>query len=353
MLLSVSKVASTTLPAGRFEKTTKMKCIQYSRFGPASDVLTLSDVPTPDPGAGEVLVELTHSGVNPSDVKARSGARPGVTKPPFDQIVPHSDGAGRIVAVGDGVPDARIGQQVWIWNGQWQRAFGTASTHICLPSDQAVALPEGTSPETGAVLGIPGLTAAQAVFGGGDIAGQTVLIQGGAGTVGLLAVQLAKRGGAKVIATARGDGLEAAEHAGADVVLNYTDPDLSQHILAANGDAPVSRIIEVEFGRNITTDTEVIAPNGTIAAYGSAKEMAPILPFGPLLFKAVTIDILLIYLLPKAQRDAAIAQLHDALITGALTCPIARTYPLAQTAAAHDAVAAGNRAGAVLIEVQS
>ncbi|WP_299613407.1 NADPH:quinone reductase [uncultured Tateyamaria sp.] len=330
-----------------------MKCIQYSRFGAASEVLSLSEIPTPDPAPGEVLVELTHSGVNPSDVKARSGARPGVTKPPFDQIIPHSDGAGRIVAVGDGVANARIGEQVWIWNGQWQRPFGTASTHICLPSNQAVPLPDGISSETGAVLGIPGLTAAHAVFGGGDISGQTLLIQGGAGTVGLLAVQLAKLGGAKVIATARGDGLVEAEKAGADVVLNYADPDLSQHILAANGDAPVSRIIEVEFGLNISTDADVIAPNGTIAAYGSAKEMAPTLPFGPLLFKAVKVDILLIYLLPKGQRDVAIAKLHDALTANALSCPIAQTFSLAQTAAAHDAVEAGNRAGAVLVEVQS
>lgn len=71
-----------------------MKAIQYTRFGPASDVLTLAEMPTYDPAPGEVLVELTYSGVNPSDVKARSGARPGVTKPPFERIIPHSDGAG-------------------------------------------------------------------------------------------------------------------------------------------------------------------------------------------------------------------------------------------------------------------
>ncbi|MEM8656189.1 MAG: NADPH:quinone reductase [Pseudomonadota bacterium] len=330
-----------------------MKCILYSRFGPASDVLSLIERPTPDPAAGEVLVELTYSGVNPSDVKARSGARPGVTKPPFDQIIPHSDGAGQIVAVGDGVPADRVGQRVWIWNGQWQRPFGTAATHICLPSDQAVTLPDGATDETGAVLGIPGLTAAHAVFGGGAVRGQTVLIQGGAGTVGLLAVQLAKWGGAKVIATARGDGLTAAEQAGADVVLNYADPDLSQHILAANNDSPVSRIVEVEFGLNIATDADVIAPNGTIAAYGSAKDMSPTLPFGPLLFKAVTLDILLIYLLPETLRTAAINRLHDALTAGALTCPVAERFALADTAAAHEAVEAGNRTGAILVEVQS
>ncbi|APX12468.1 NADPH:quinone reductase [Tateyamaria omphalii] len=330
-----------------------MKCIQYSRFGPAADVLTLAELPTPDPAAGEVLVELSYSGVNPSDVKARGGTRPGATKPPFDQIVPHSDGAGRIVAIGDGVPADRIGQRVWIWNGQWQRPFGTAATHICLPSDQAVDLPDGVSEQTGAVLGIPGLTAAQAVFGGGAVAGQTVLVQGGAGTVGLLAVQLAKWGGARVIATAHGAGMERAEAAGADAVLDYTAPDLGEAILNANEGAPVERIVEVELGQNIDTDAQVIAPNGSIAVYGSARNMTPTLPFGPLLFKAVTLDVLLIYLLPKAERDAAIAYLHDALSEGALTCPIAQVFPLARTAAAHEAVERGGRDGAVLVEVQA
>lgn len=330
-----------------------MKCIQYTRFGAAAEVLTLVDRPTPSPAPGEVLVELTRSGVNPSDVKARAGTRPGVTAPAFPEIIPQSDGAGRVVAVGDGVSKTRIGEEVWIWNGQWARPFGTAATHISLPSDQAVPIPEGVSHDTGAILGIPGLTAAHAVFGGGDIRGQTLLIQGGAGTVGLLAVQLAKWGGARVIATARGDGLSQAEEAGADVVLNYADPDLPQHVLAANNGAPVPRIIEVEFGLNLATDAEVIAPNGTIAAYGSARDMTPTLPFGSLLFKAVTIDVLLIYLLPSHQRQSAIAHLHAALTGGGLTCPVSTIVPLAQTAKAHEMVEAGTRTGAVLVDVQA
>jgi NADPH2:quinone reductase len=329
-----------------------MQAISYSTFGPASDVLELTDMPTPSAAPGEVLVRMVYSGVNPSDVKARSGARPGVTKPPFDRIIPHSDGSGVIEAVGTGVSTDRIGKRVWIWNGQWQRPFGTAATHICLPSEQAVDLPDGVSFETGAVLGIPGLTACHAVFGSGDVAGQTVLIHGGAGTVGLLAVQLAKWGSAKVIATARGNGMKAAQDAGADAVIDYSDDALAAAILAANDGNPVDRIVDVEFGVNIATNAEVIAPNGTIAAYGSAKNMTPELAFGPLLFKAVTIDILLIYLLPPAQRAAAITRLHAALDQGALTCPIAETFALADCAAAHEAVEAGKRAGAVLVDVR-
>ncbi|WP_299285956.1 NADPH:quinone reductase [uncultured Tateyamaria sp.] len=330
-----------------------MKSISYSAFGPASQVLHLVDMPTSEPGAGQVRVALHFSGVNPSDVKARSGSRPGVTKPAFDQIIPHSDGAGVIEAVGPGVSDTRIGERVWIWNGQWQRPFGTAATHIALPAEQAVPLPDDVSMETGAVLGIPGLTAAHAVFGSGDVRGETLLIHGGAGTVGFLAVQLGKWGGARVIATARGDGMTRTTQAGADTVLDYTDPDLGAAILAANDGALIDRIIDTEFGVNAALDAEVIAPNGVIAAYGSAKDLSPTLPFGPLLFKAATIDILLIYLLPPPERDAAIKRLHAALGDGALVCPVHDTFALADCAAAHEAVEAGGRAGAILVDTRT
>lgn len=327
-----------------------MKSIVYDRFGPAAEVLSLTELPTPTPGTGEVCVRLALSGVNPSDIKARAGSRPGVTKPAFDQVVPHSDGAGVIEAVGDDVDPARVGERVWIWNGQWQRAFGTASTHIILPEEQAVLLPGGVSFETGAVLGIPGLTAAEAVFGAGDVAGQTLLISGGGGTVGYLAVQLAKWGGARVIATASPRDADRVRAAGAETVIDYRSETLVQDILAANDGALIDRVIEVEFGANAAICAEVIKPNGIIAAYGSQIDMSPTLPFGPLLFKAATLDVILIYLLPLPARQERIARLHRALTDGALQCPVEKIYPLAECAAAHDAVLKGLRAGAILID---
>ena len=211
-------------------------------------------------------------------------------------------------------------------------------------------MPKGVSFETGAQLGIPGLTACHAVFGGGGVAGETVLIQGGAGTVGYLAVQLAKWGGAKVIATCSPRDNDLVREAGADAVLNYADPDLARAVLDASGGKPVDTIVETEFGLNITTDTEVIAPNGRIAAYGSAAEMSPTLPFYPLLFKAVTIDIILIYLLPAGPREQAITRLHHALEDGALRCPVDTVLPLSEAARAHAMVEAGQRSGAVLLD---
>ena len=328
-----------------------MRAITYSRFGPAADVLELTDVETPVPAPGEVLVRLIVSGANPSDAKARAGARPGVTKPAFSRIIPHSDGAGVIEAVGDGVDTARIGQRVWIWNGQWQRSHGTAAEMIALPAVQAVPLPEGVSLDVGATLGIPGLTAAHTVFGAGDVAGKTLLISGGAGSVGHNAVQLAKSGGATVIATASASATARVAQAGADHVLDYADPDLATNIIEVTNGCGVDRAIEVEFGTNAALLAEVMTENGTIATYGSAKAMMPELPFGAYLFKALIIDIVLIYILPDDKRQAAIARLHGALIDGTLTPAIQAHFDLANCAAAHDAVLTPGRAGAVLVDI--
>ena len=327
-----------------------MRAAFYSRFGAPADVIELGQVETPKPGPGEVRVKLAYSGVNPSDAKARAGARPGVTKPAFPRIVPHSDGAGVIEALGEGVDKARIGERVWIWNGQWQRPFGTAADYITLPEAQAVTLPEGVSMEAGATLGIPGLTAAQTVYGGGDVAGQTLLIAGGAGAVGHNAVQLAKAGGATVIATCSGKATERVREAGADHVFDYADPDLAAQIAGVAPDG-VTRAVEVEFGANVDLLAEVMAPLGTIAAYGSGKEMAPTLPFGPYLFKALKIDITLIYILPPMQRQAMIARLHEALGNGALCPEIGARFALEDCARAHEAVMTPGRTGAVLLEI--
>ena len=328
-----------------------MHAIAYTKFGPAADVLKLRDMPTPNPAAGEVLVRLHRSGVNPSDVKARAGSRPGVTEPAFPVIIPHSDGAGVIQAVGKGVDPARIGERVWIWNGQWQRPHGTAASHISLPAEQAVRLPEDVAFDTGATLGIPALTAAQTVFGGGSVEGRTLLISGGGGSVGHLAIQLAIWGGARVIATVgSGRSGDDARAAGAHAVLDYNAPDLASDILAANNGAEIDRAVECEFGPNIDLLAQVMKPLGTIAAYGSAADMTPTLPFGPLLFKAIKIDISLIYILPLDERHTRIDQIHAALAAGALTSRVHATYPLDKAAQAHQAVEAAGRHGAILLD---
>jgi NADPH2:quinone reductase len=325
-----------------------MKAVTWRGFGPARDVLKVEELATPKAGAGEVLVRVAYSGVNPSDCKARSGSRPGVTKPPFEVIVPHSDGSGVIEAVGEGVDAARVGARVWLWNGQWQRPFGTCAEYIAVPAEQAVALPDSVSLEDGAVMGIPGLTAAQTVFGGGDVAGKTVLVSGGGGSVGFLAVQLAAWGGATVIATCGARDMARVKAAGATHVFDYASATLAEDILAVCDG--VDRAVEVELGSNLPLLTEVMKPLGTIAAYGSAKDMAPEMPFGPMLFKALKLDISLIYILPLAEREAAIARLHGAFADGALKLDAPNVFALEDAAAAQEMVEAGGRTGAVLVK---
>lgn len=327
-----------------------MKAVTYTTFGAAAEVLKLIDLPTPEPQPGEVLVRLAASGVNPSDIRARAGGRPGVTKPPFPTIIPHSDGAGVIEAVGEGVNPARVGEKVWIWNGQWQRPFGTAAEYIALPALQAVALPENVSFAQGAVLGIPALTAVHTVLGAGPVAGKHVLVSGGGGSVGYLAIQVAAASGATVITTCGSDeDRQAALAAGATAALNYRSETLASDILDATGGKLIDLAVEVEFGQNIATLTEVLCERGRIAAYGSARDMSPVLPFYPLMFKAVSIDLALIYLLDDGQRETAIGHLNALLTRGALDLRIAETLPLEDCAKAHDMVAAGARSGAVIL----
>src|SRR4051812_4705030 len=155
-----------------------MRAAFYSRQGSAHEVLQIGEQPTPAPGPGEVRVRLRTSGVNPSDWKVRRGGFGRGLLAPL--IIPHSDGAGDIDAVGPGVAD-RQGERVWVWNGQWKRAHGTAAQYIVVPSAQAVSLPANVDYAEGACLGIPALTAIQAVRLAKLDRGSTVLIAGGAG----------------------------------------------------------------------------------------------------------------------------------------------------------------------------
>ncbi|MDG2403770.1 MAG: NADPH:quinone reductase [Paracoccaceae bacterium] len=328
-----------------------MKAIGYAHFGAAKDVLFPLETPTPNPADGQVLVRLIRSGVNPSDAKARAGSRPGVTKPAFETIIPHSDGAGIIETVGTGVDTNRIGQRVWIWNGQWQRAFGTAAEYIALDAAQAITMPDEMTFDIGATMGIPGLTAAHSVFGNGEVDGQILLISGAAGAFGHNAVQLAKWGGATVIATASPDGFKRARAAGADTVLDYRSPDLASEINDITQGSGVDRAVEVEFGRNADMLARVVKPNGTVAAYGSGLDMSPTFPFGPYLFRSITLDIILIYLLPWALRKPAIIRLHKAFGDNKLQPEIHAQFSFSDCPAAHAAVEAGKRSGAVLLQI--
>jgi NADPH2:quinone reductase len=326
-----------------------MKAAWYKRNGPAKSVLAVGEMPDPVPGPGEVRVRVRLSGVNPSDVKSRAGARGGMA---FPRIVPHSDGAGTIEAVGPGVDQARIGERVWLWNGQWRRPFGTAGEKIALPAEQAVRLPEGIPFEAGACLGIPAMTAEACLFSGGPLQGKTVLVTGGAGAVGHYAIQLAKWAGARVIATAgRPETLAACRKSGAEIVIDYKREPVAERLREATGGAGVDRIVEVEFGGNLETSLSAIKENGVIATYASMAAPTPALPFYPLMFKAVTLRLVLVYILSPEARARSIANLTRALEAGALTHPVAGRFALEEIARAHEAVEAGDKLGQVLVTI--
>ena len=316
----------------------------YEQPGPAAEVLTVGEMPDPSPGAGEVRVRVTMSGINPGDTKKRSDwLGYGM---PYPRVIPHSDGAGVIDAVGDGVDAARIGERVWIYGAQSYRAFGTAAQLTLVPADHAVTLPDRVSDEFAACLGISGITAHRAVFGDGPVKGMTVLVHGVLGGVGAIAAQLAAWNGATVIGTVRhssdlADVDDAISHR---LALDQADPITVIRRLAPKG---VHRIIEVAFSDNAGLDTAVAAPGAVIAAYAT-RDPRPALDFWPMLFANLTIRLLGSDDFPLAAKRQAAADLTGLAQRGALHIPIDEPLPLDRIAEAHDRVDAGTRKRLVL-----
>ena len=313
-----------------------MRAASYDRYGPAAEVLTVREVDRPAPGAGEVLVKVALSGVNPTDWKSRSGATPR----PIDGFqIPHHDGAGVIEAVGDGVDPARVGQRVWLWLAAAGRRWGTAAEWTVTPQDQAVPLPDGASQELGACLGVPAMTAHWCLFADGPVSGKTVLVAGGAGAVGHYAIELAVRAGAHVVATASGpEKAELARKAGAAHVVNYRDPDAADQIRAAVGH--VDRIIELALGANLALDLAVVKPGSMIVTY-AAEPADPVLPVRAFMTANVTMRFVLLYGVPRAALRRAAEDITAALADGALTELPVHRFGLADIVAAHEAAEAG------------
>ena len=331
-----------------------MQAAFYERTGLAADVLQLADLPDPQPGPGELRVRLRWSGVNPSDVKSRTGLRSAAM--PFPRVVPHSDGMGVVDAVGAGVPASRIGQRVWLWNAAWGRPFGTAAQYVVLPQAQAVALPDNVADEAGACLGIPALTALHALLmagsDGASVAGQRVLVAGGAGAVGHYAVQFARLlGAAQVIATTSTPEKAAlARAAGADLTVDYRQADAAALLREATQGQGVDRIVELDIAANATLDLDLLRPGADLVVYGSGASPFE-LPFYPLIAKNLNLRFFIVYHLSLADRQRAEAALTGWLRRGVLQHNIAQRLPLAQIAQGHDQVAQGRLAGNLVLAI--
>jgi NADPH:quinone reductase-like Zn-dependent oxidoreductase len=327
-----------------------MKAAWFEAFGPADDVLHVSELDTPTPGAGEVLVRVRTSGVNPSDVKKRAGSFPNLLDGGL--VIPNSDGAGMIAAVGDGVDRSRIGERVWIYQAQYARRLGTAAEYVAIDASRAPGLADEASFEVGASLGIPAMTAHRCVFSDGDVAGQRILITGGAGRVGHYAIQWASQAGAEVIASASNDeDAGVCASAGAAHVVNHRDSGFASSVLDASGGHAVDRIVDVEFGANLPTSLEVLRIGGTIATYSSTQRPTPELPFFQMMYKDVTVRFVIVYAMPEVAKQAAIADIDTALREGRLQHRIAATMPLADIATGNKLIEAGSIRGSVILNV--
>ena len=326
-----------------------MKAVWYTKTGKAGDVLQIGEQDNPVPIAGEVLVRVRASGINPSDVKTRAGAR---GKLQFPRVIPHSDGSGEIIDVGEGIDKSRIGEKVWIWNAAFGRAHGTCAELVTLPDQQAVKINDNVSYESAACMGIPASTAYYGIHSNGSVKDKTVLVSGGAGAVGFYGIQLAKLAGANVITTISNDEkANIASSAGADKIINYKTEDVVEEVMEYTNNNGVDRIFEVEFGGNLPINEKIINSNGVIVTYGSMAEMEPKLPFYNLMFKGVKIDTFLIYSIEGTFRKEILSGLSELLNQESLKHMISKTYSIDYIIDAHNAMESGSIIGNIVIEV--
>jgi len=324
-----------------------MRAIRYRRCGPAGDVLELVELPDPEPGPGEVRVAVAASGVNPHDTKKRSGWLGGLPAG-MTSVIPHSDGAGIVDAVGPGVDPARIGERVFVLGAGPAR--GTAADKAVVPATQAIALPDTVGFAEGASIGVPAFTAWLAVLADGPVTGDTVLVHGGSGAVGRIAVELAAWNGARVIATAGSpERMAIARARGAETVLDYRREDIAAAVLDLTGGHGVDRIVDVDFGADVAIDARVLRDHGTVAAYSSSSNRTPTLPYYDFALKAARLTFVQGGKLRPADREAAGKTIVALMAAGRLEPDIAARFPLADTAKAHEAVEAGAAANIVVM----
>ncbi|ODV42705.1 alcohol dehydrogenase [Cupriavidus sp. UYMMa02A] len=325
-----------------------MKAVWYDRQGRAEEVLEFGELPTPQPGPGEVRVRLHTSAVNPADANRRAGRLHGMEYP---RIIPNSDGAGTIDGLGESVDPALLGSRVWLHFAQRGRPFGTAAEYVCLPRELTSPLPEHLDFTHGACLGIPAMTAYCGLFQRGPIKGKRILVTGGAGAVGHYAVQLAKWGGAHVIATASfGRKAAHATLAGADCVIDYTAPDAADQILEATQGRGVDHIIDVNAGDNLELCLKVAADHALWISYAVGAQVARELPLIALIRKNLCIRGMYLSGLPYEIRCMA----QEGLSRWTREVPDAihavdSTFSLRDTAMAHLAVEAGTKLGTVVV----
>ncbi len=323
-----------------------MRAAVYTRKGPAAEVLRIEERPIPEPGPGELRVKLAFSGVNPSDVKSRAGTSSRAAA--YAEVIPHSDGAGIVDTAGPGAPAALVGRRVWVYNAQWERAFGTAAEYVTLPARQVVPLPDRVALEEGAAIGIPLMTAFHGIEACGTLLGRTVLVPGAAGSVGYYATQLARLAGARVIALVSSDAKAAiARRAGATDTIDYRSEDTGTRVRELTAGRGADFIVEVDAAGNAPRYGELLAHGGKAIVYGSNAPQVTV-PFGPMILGFVSLYFYIVYRLPPEVMQRTVSGIGQLLEAGALTHPELAVYPLEDVVAAHERVERGANAKVLL-----
>jgi NADPH:quinone reductase-like Zn-dependent oxidoreductase len=328
--------------------TDSMHAAWFEKFGAANEVLTLGEIAKPEAAAGEVLIRMKTTGVNPSDVKKRAGAFPDLLDAGL--VVPHSDGAGVIESVGEGVSPQRVGERVWVYQAQFGRRFGSAAQYLAIDATRAAFLPESTSFEVGACLGIPVMTSHRCVFSDGPVEGLTVLITGGAGRVGYYAIQWAKQAGARVITTASNDTDKGiCESIGASFVVNHRQENWAESVMSYTGGQKIDRVIDVEFGANLPEVLKLIGTGGVIATYSSTQVKEPKLPFLQMMYLNLSLHLVIVYAMPEEAKRAAIIDINNKLSNNELQHRVAHVLDFEDIVRSHELIEQGGFGGSVVV----
>ncbi len=318
-----------------------MRAIIVREFG-EPEVMKIEEIDTPKPAGSEVLVKIHAAGVNPVDTYLRTGIHAHAPQLPY---TPGKDGAGLVEAVGDGVTKWKPGDRVFTANS----ISGTYAEYSLCNENDLGRLPEDVSFEKGAGVWTPYATSFRALFQKADAkGGETVLVHGASGGVGIAAVQWAKNAGLTVIGTASSDeGRKLALDEGCDAVFDHTDPGHFGEIREFTAGKGVDVIIEMLANVNLERDFECLAMFGRITVVGNrgSLEFTPRLAMG----KDATIYGMSLFNSPPSARDQIHAAIFTGLEKGHLNPIITRTFPLAAAAASHHEVIENKALGKIVL----
>lgn len=319
-----------------------MRAIHVTRHG-GPEVLEVVDVDSPVAGPGELLVDVAAAGVNFIDTYFRSGLYP--STPPY---VPGSEGAGTVVAVGEGVSDDRIGTRV-----AWCEASGSYAQQVTVRADRAVAVPDSVDDATAACVLMQGLTAHYLLDGSAHpAAGDTVLVHAGAGGVGLMLTQLATSAGIRVITTVSTDAKEdLSRGAGATDVLRYGD-DVAEKVRDLTDGAGVAVVYDGVGADTFEQSLRAARIRGTVVVFGAAS--GPVPPLDVQRLNAlgslhVTRPTLAHFIADADEFAWRTGEVMGAVADGRLSVRVGARYPLAQAAQAHTDLAGRATTGSIVL----